>query len=231
MSDSSKNISKHLKGLNSVSHSEIIIVGGGGHSKVVMDVIASMNKYSVIGIVDPSLALMSKVCGVEVLGGDDYLNNIQPNKCGLSIGVGMMKASALREQIFHKLLQKDFQFPNTIHSTAIVSKWSELGVGVQVMAGAIINPAARIFDNVIINTGAIVEHDCTINSGSHVAPGAVLGGGVCVGKRCCVGLGARILPNIIIGDDVTIGAGAVVTRNTKNGETLYGVPAKEVKGN
>ena len=85
------------------------------------------------------------------------------------------------------------------------------------MAGAIIQPGARIGRNVLVNTRAVVEHDCQIGDHCHIAPGAVLCGGVSVGEGAHVGAGAIVLGGVKLGAGSVVAAGAVVAKDVEAG--------------
>lgn len=116
-----------------------------------------------------------------------------------------------------------------VASEAYVSETVELAPGVFVGVGAVVQSHAVVGAHAIINTSAVVEHECRIGENSHVAPGAVLGGRVVVGADTLVGLGSRVLPGVRIGSGCVIGAGAVVHRDVRDGATVVGVPAKELR--
>jgi len=209
----------------------VIILGGGGHAKVLIDAIRSGGLYTIKGIVDPSLAVGTKVSGVPVLGDDRFLE-----RCGrsagaicLAIGVGSVKAPERRKAIFERFSRR-FRFPAVVHENAYVASGVTAQEGVQVMAGAVVNPDAEIGKNCVINTSAVVEHDCIIGAHAHISIGAVLGGGVTIGECSHIGMGAKILQGVRIGSGVTVGAGAVVVKDVGDGMTVAGVPARSIRG-
>jgi len=204
---------------------KILVVGGGGHAKVLIDCILSTREFEIIGIIDPNLPKESGFCDFRVLGGDESLEDFREKDVYCSIGVGMIKATFNRKELFQKITKQGFSCPVLQHNSALKSQGVSLSPGVQVMTGAILQPDSKILENTIVNTGAIVEHDCIIGSHTHIAPGAVLGGNVTVGECSHIGLGAKILPGIKIGDSVTVGAGAVVTKDVSDGLTVVGIPA------
>lgn len=121
------------------------------------------------------------------------------------------------------------EFTNFIHPSATVSGHSTLGIGCMIMAGAIVQVHARIGNHVIVNTGASVDHDGVVGDYVHIAPGAVLCGRVKVGEGTLIGAGAVVLPGVTIGAWATIGAGAVVIRDVRDGATVAGNPAREIR--
>jgi sugar O-acyltransferase (sialic acid O-acetyltransferase NeuD family) len=204
---------------------KILVVGGGGHAKVLIDCILSIREFEIVGIIDPNLPKDSEFCDILVLGGDDALENFRGKDVYCAIGVGMVKATFNRKDLFEKITKQGFSCPTLQHSSAQKSQRVSLSPGVQIMTGAILQPDSKVSENTIINTGAIVEHDCVIGSHTHIAPGAILGGNVTVGECSHIGLGAKILPGIKVGDNVTVGAGAVVTKDVPDSLTVVGVPA------
>lgn len=116
-----------------------------------------------------------------------------------------------------------------IHPAAVVGGGATIDSGTVVLAGSVINPNARIAFDVIVNTAAVVEHDCVIGRNSHLSPGVRLAGGVTIGEDVHVGTGAIVLPGLRIGDGAVVGAGAVVLRDVDAGNTVAGVPAREIQ--
>ena len=200
----------------------ILILGGGGHAKVLLEAIRTMGNFKVAGILDDRLPAGCEVNGVKVLGGDSLLSQ-WAGKSSVAIGFGITRAGDQRKKVYESCREKHFDFPVIRHGGAIIAPNVELGDGAQIMAGVVIQPNARIGANVIVNTSAVIEHDALIGPHSHIAPGAVLGGGVEVGECSLVGLGARVLPGVKIGRHVTIGAGVVVLRDVPDEQTFVGI--------
>jgi UDP-perosamine 4-acetyltransferase len=115
-----------------------------------------------------------------------------------------------------------------VHPSAVVSPSALIDHGVFIAPGAIVNAGAHVGRGAIVNSGAIVEHDCRIGECAHIAPGAILGGNVTVGPAALIGLGARVLPGVTIGQGAVVGAGAVVIENVSDGATVRGVPARSI---
>jgi sugar O-acyltransferase (sialic acid O-acetyltransferase NeuD family) len=206
---------------------KIVLLGGGGHAKVLIDLINACGGYEIAGIVDAGLAVGESVSGIPVLGDDGILDDLHgqgvKNAC---IAVGSIKDNSRRKMLFEKAREVGFSMPSLIHPSAVVSGNSSVGDGVQVMAGAIIQTDASIGQNTIVNTGAIVEHDCTIGSHAHLCPGVVISGGCAVGEGSFIGAGAMVVQGITIGDNAVVSAGAVVIRDVSSNSTVMGVPAK-----
>jgi len=205
----------------------IILLGGGGHAKVLIDLIKTAGHYEIAGILDKQLKIGSEVAGIPVLGNDDFLPELYSkgikNAC---IAVGSIKDNSKRRELFERVKQIGFNIPYLVHPSAIVSGNSRISEGVQIMPGAIIQTDSLIGRNTIINTGVIIEHDCKIGKHIHVCPGAVVSGGSIIGDNAFIGAGATVINGIKIGSDAVIAAGAVVINNVPDGAKVIGIPAK-----
>ena len=208
---------------------KIIVIGAGGHGKVCIDAINSMNKYQIVGFIDDNEKMIgTEVYNMSVLGTvQDLLSGLEDSPKGVFISIGENK---VREKIFRQVENK-FEIINAIHSKAVLSDSVEMGKGVLVVAGTIVNADSKIGDGAIINTGATVDHDNKIGKFAFIAPGAHLAGKVTVGDFSHIGIGASILQNISIGSNTTIGAGAVVVKDIPDNCVAYGIPAKIMKEN
>ncbi len=196
-----------------------VIVGAGGHAKVVLDAVETLG-VAVSGAIDDDPALDGAfVLSVPVIGD---LGLVQTLTCELIHGIG---DNAVRERVSSTTTNRWLQ---VVHPWSSVSSHASLAAGVVVLAGAVIQCDASIGEGAIVNSGAIVEHDVEIGAFSHVAPHATVTGGASVGRRVLVGAGATVLPGVHVGDDATIGAGAVVIRNVRAGATVAGNPAAEI---
>ena len=207
----------------------IIIIGAGGHAKVVAEILPLSGKHEIIGFLD-SACVGKKIGGLPVLGGDELLPGLRADGVATAfVGVGGTGDNLPRMEIFERVSAMGFTFANAIHPSAIISDSVKIGQGIAVMACAVINSDAEIGDNVIINTGAIVEHDCKIKSHAHISPGAALCGGVHVGMGAHVGAGSVIRQGINIGERAVVGMGAVVVKDVKAQSVVAGVPARIMK--
>ena len=205
---------------------QIIIIGAGGHAKVIAEIFSLTAKYEVIGLLDHAL-VGKKIGGFPVLGGDELLPRLRADGVSVAfVAVGGAGNNLPRMKIFERVSALGFTFANAIHPSAILSDSVHLGQGIAVMARVVINPDTKIGDNVIINTGAIVEHDCKIESHAHISPGAVLCGEVCVESAAHIGAGATIRQNIRIGECAVVGAGAVVVKDVGANTVVVGTPAR-----
>lgn len=208
----------------------VIILGAGGHSKVLIDILKSY-EVSILGITDPFVDRGICINGIKVIGNDNYIEKYQPEEVELVNGIGFVNKNTRRNSLFEEFKQKGYIFRSLIHKSAIIADDAVLSEGVQIMPGAIIQTSVIIGDNSIINTGAIIEHDSKVGKHCHVASGAVLLGNTTIGNGSLVGAGSVILQGIKIGQNCIIGAGAVVTKDIEDGMTVVGVPARVIKSN
>lgn len=206
---------------------QIIILGGGGHARVLIGIIKATRTYEIVGVLDGKIKTGSRVSGIPVLGNDDRLSELYSggikNAC---IAVGSVKDNSKRKMLYEKVRQIGFSVPSLISPTAIVPIDIQLSEGVQIMAGAIIQTDCMIGENTIINTGAIVEHDCNVGNHVHVCPGVVISGGCSINDGVFIGAGATLIQGIKVGKNSIIAAGAVVINDVHDNAKVIGVPAK-----
>jgi sugar O-acyltransferase (sialic acid O-acetyltransferase NeuD family) len=201
---------------------QVIVIGAGGHGKVIADMIRSCGD-TVLGFLDDSLPPPETVCGIPVLGKTEDYVNYPDAQFVIAIGNGFV-----RQRVAQRL--EGVKWYTAIHPSAVVSPMgTAIGEGTVVMAGAVINPCAVIGKHCIINTGSSVDHDNCIGDYTHISVGATLAGTVTVGNTVWVGAGAVVSNNISICDGCMIGAGAVVIRNIDKTGTYVGVPARKIK--
>lgn len=204
-------------------NTKIVIVGAGGHGKVVADILRLCGA-DLLGFVDDNPAMThQQVDHLPVLGASAFLLEQQP-EIAAAAGIGDNK---IRVRFAEKLSALRWQ--NAIHPTAVLADSVEVGTGIVIAARAVLNPYAHIGSYTIINTGAIVEHDCVIDDYAHVAPGAVLAGNVFVGQGTLIGVGTNIIPGRRVGEWSIVGAGSVVTQNLPANCVAVGVPARVIK--
>ena len=204
---------------------KVILIGAGGHATVVCDTLLAAGEADILGFVGSPPGGETALLGFPVLAGS--LRELPPRPdARVIVAIGNNDA---RRREWEQARSLHYAAVNAVHPSAILSPRCELGNGVMVIAGAIVNVGAQIGDNVILNTGCSVDHHCKIGAHTHVAPGARLAGTAVVGELTLIGAGAVILPGVTVGDRCTVGAGAVVTRDVPSGCTAVGVPARVVQ--
>ena len=189
---------------------DIILIGGGGHCKSVIDVIEQEGRFEIVGIVDKPELLGSNVLGYSVIGNDSDLDSLAKKYQYALITVGQIKSPLLRIKLFDLAVEAGFKLPSIISPNAYVSKYASIGNGVIVMHNALVNVSASIGDNCIINSKALIEHNCLISKHCHISTNTVINGGVTVKPGCFIGSGAITKESITIGENSFIKAGSLV---------------------
>lgn len=198
----------------------LIIVGAGGHGKVIADN-ALKNGYTDICFVDDRAT--GTCMEFPIVGTTADIPDLDDGKTGFIIGVGN---NGIRRRIAE---QYAVNWVSLIHPSAQIGENVSIGNGTVVMAGAIINPCTRIGVHCIINSGAIVEHDNRIGDYVHISPGAALAGNVHIGEETHIGIGASVINNMEICDRCIIGAGGVIIKNIHDRGTYAGVPVRKIR--
>jgi sugar O-acyltransferase (sialic acid O-acetyltransferase NeuD family) len=190
----------------------LLIYGGGGHAKAVMDMVKQIGSHAIAGILDDDPALTGKsVLGIPVLGTRSLLPAlVEQGVAQAANGVGGILDIGVRVRVFDVLENAGFSFPALIHPRATVEPSARIGAGAQVFANAYVGSEAELHPRCMVNTGAVVSHDCEIGEYTHIAPGALLAGHVHVGARSLVGMGVTIAIGLHIGAGVRIGNGAIL---------------------
>jgi sugar O-acyltransferase (sialic acid O-acetyltransferase NeuD family) len=202
--------------------SPVLILGAGGHGKVVADILLLQN-IKAVAFLDDNPDLWGKIYfGLPVLGSIKDFRKHNPR--GLVVGIG---ANEIRKRVV-EAIDDDAQslWMNAIHPNVTLARSSLVGHGVVISSNAVVNPDVVLGNHIIINTAATVDHDCKIEDFAHVAPGAHLAGSIRVEEGVFIGVGASIIPNLTIGRWATIGAGAAVVSSIPAQVTAKGVPAK-----
>ena len=205
---------------------QLVLVGGGEHARVVLDAARkTARSWTVVGYADPEKSAELEKLGVPRLGDDSALLG-EVSRYWFVGAQGTIGKPSTRQRVVERYTAAGARWATVVHPAATVSESAELAEGVAVLAGAIINPAARIGAHCIVNTAAVIEHDVTVGKLTHVAPGAAIGGGASLGEGVYVGLGARIRDHVRVGDHAIVGIGAVVLADVAAGATVVGVPAR-----
>ncbi|WP_426955882.1 acetyltransferase [Muricoccus radiodurans] len=200
----------------------LVVIGAGGHAKVVIEALRAAGFPEPLGLVDPHPPA-PVVLGLPVLGGDEALERLRAE--GTDAAVIALGGNGLRLRIGDRLVGMGFALPSVVHPAAQISPSATVAEGAVVMARACLGPDARVGRLAIVNTNAVVEHDNEIGEGAHVAPGCALAGNVTVGARALVGVGSAVRPGVTIGADAVIGAGSAVVRDIPPGARVGGAPA------
>lgn len=201
----------------------LLVVGAGGHGKVVADTAMEMGRWSSIRFVDDRYDELQQVSGVPVIGRLVDLGVLRDEWPAAVVAIGDARR---RLEVLGALCDLEFQLPVIVHPSAVVSRRAVVGAGTVIFSQAAINACVSIGAGCIVNTGATVDHDCRFDDGVHICPGANLAGNVTVGARSLIGIGSSVRQGISIGKDVTVGAGSVVVRDVPDAVMICGVPAR-----
>lgn len=199
---------------------EVIVIGAGGHGKVIADIIIKSGDR-VIGFLDDGCT-EKNILGYPILGKTEDCLKYKDKEFFIAIG-----NNAVRKKISEKYNM--LKFYTAIHPSAVIAMDVEIGEGSCVMAGVVINTSARIGKHCIINSGSVVEHDNKLADFVHLSPGAVLCGTVSVGECTHIGGGVTVKNNTNIVGDTVLGVGAAVVKDIDIPGVYGGVPARIIK--
>lgn len=207
----------------------LIIIGAGGHAKVLIDTLL-LQGVSVLGIVDiDEKKIGTSILNLRVLGNDQYLEHYNAKDIKLVNGVGSTQSMYMRKMVYLKYKRAGYCFKSIIHPSAIVATSVQFGEGVQIMAGAVLQADCYVGDNSIINTCASIDHDCNIGEHVHIAPGCVLSGSIQIGANTHIGAGCTIIQGRKIGSNVLAGAGSLLIHDVEKNGKVVGVPARKLE--
>ncbi len=199
----------------------LLILGAGGHGKVVAEIALLTNRWNSIAFLDDRENL-GTVLDIPVLGRFTDFNLFKQDFQYAAVALGN---NILRVEWIGRLLKAGFIMPVLVHPFSSISKTANLGNGTVVMAGVVINSSTRIGRGCIINTSSSIDHDCIVSDGVHISPGVYIGGNVTIEKYTWVCIGSSVINNITIERNVVVAAGAVVNKNIPNNVLVAGVPA------
>ncbi len=207
---------------------KIVIIGAGGHGRVVLDIIRNNHQFKVSGFLDSNDALHNRVMdGVEILGDLSLLKKLP--EMGIGAAIVAIGDNRVRKAYAEICTKNGISLVSAIHPSACIAGNAHIGRNVVIAAGANICAHAVIEDSVILNTGSIVDHESHIHQAAHICPGVKLAGHVTVKHSAFVGIGATIIQGVTVGEYAVVGAGAVVLQDVPRYSTVVGVPARIAK--
>jgi sugar O-acyltransferase (sialic acid O-acetyltransferase NeuD family) len=211
------------------SANPIVVIGGGGHAKVVISILRKLKRHRILGYTD--LKDNGVLVGVPYLGSDSELEAlaVERSKVNAVLAVGQVGLGKQRHALWTKLDSLALSFPLIVSPDAIVNEEVSGGEGAVVMDGVVINSGAKIGLGAIVNTNSTIEHDVVLEDWVHVAPGATISGGVTVGRFSMIGAGATIIEGKKIAAGCLVGAGATVVRDLTEPGVYVGSPARRIK--
>jgi sugar O-acyltransferase (sialic acid O-acetyltransferase NeuD family) len=207
----------------------ILILGGGGHGRVVLDILLQARGCDVVGFLDNNADIHGRrIDGIPVQGAVDELSRFRSEMQidGAVIAIG---DNGARRGLARKVDDLGLALINAIHPSATIAHNATLGRNVVIAAGVVVCANCQVGDSVILNTGCIVDHQTMIGEGTHICPGVRIAGRVKVEPGVFVGIGATVVPKITLGCEAIIGAGSVVIEDVPPLATVVGVPARSIK--
>lgn len=207
--------------------SGLLILGAGGHGKVVCEIAKLMCCWDEIAFLDDNCKL-KEVNGVPVVGRFEDAIHLKDRYQSAFVAIG---DNFTRMRLIDLFLANGFDVPVLIHPNSCISKACNIDKGSVVMAGAVINPGTVIGRGCIVNTSSSIDHDCIIEDGTHISPGAHIAGTVTIGRNCWICIGASIANNIVIKSGSIVAAGAAAVKSVDKNILVGGVPARFIKEN
>ena len=189
---------------------EILLIGGGGHCKSVIDVIEQEGQFQIVGIIDKAELFRTDVLGYPVIGSDLDLESLAKKHSYALVTIGQIKSPEPRVRLFDLAKKAGFTLPSIFSPRAYISKHAFIGDGTVVMHDALINANASIGDNCIINSKALIEHDSRVYNHCHISTNTTINGGVIIESGCFIGSGAVIRESITIKKNSFVKAGSLI---------------------
>jgi len=205
--------------LNNSDLKPVIILGAGGHAKVISEAL-NRSGTEILGFVAPDKNPGTLFMGRKILGDDQFINTFSPDDVLLANGIGALPGNKLRWLLAERMRRQGYSFISIFHPSAIIAMDVKFAEGVQVMAGAVIQPGTQVGRDSIINTGVLLDHDCKISENCHLAPGVVCSGNVKVGTGVHIGTGTSVIQNITIEKNAVVASGSVVYKDIANDMTF-----------
>lgn len=201
----------------------LILVGGGGHCKSVIEAAESAG-YNILGVLDTPENVGKQVLAYSIIGTDDEIP-LYVDKAEFVVTVGFIKDPTTRIKLYNKVKEAGGKLATVIASTARVSKYSTIGEGTVIMHHAFVNAGAHIGANCIINTFCNIEHDAQIGDQCHISTGTIVNGDCKVGERCFIGSQSVLANGITIDEDIIVGAASFVRKSISEKGIYSGNPA------
>lgn len=202
----------------------LVLVGGGGHCKSVLDAALRSGEYSEIVITDSVLTKGTMIFGCRVVGDDKMLPALRRQGFrNAFITVGSIQNTGLREHLADKAAEAGFEFPVIKDVSATVSDYAQIGEGTFIGKNAVINADSRVGRHCILNTGCIIEHECRIEDFAHISVGAILCGSVRIHRGSFIGAGSTVIQGISVGENSVVGANSTVIGNVGEKQTVSGI--------
>lgn len=208
----------------------VAVIGGGGHGRVIIDMIEKAGELTLVGVLDSNLPAGGEVLGYPVLGSDSEVGELaeQHSLEGVVVAIG---DNHVRSRVVASVTEQapQLKFPSVVHPSAQIAKGVQIWRGSVIMPGVVVNPGTQIGEFCILNTNCSVDHDGVLGDFSSFAPNSCAGGTVHIGEFSAVSLGANLIHNVKVGSHSVIGAGATVVSDLPSNVVAYGTPACVVR--
>ncbi len=202
--------------------SKVIIYGGGGLSKMIIESVRVLGCYQIVGIIDDNLPKGTDVIGSPVLGGVELLPKLYESGVRLAVNsVGGIGNYKVRLNVFNQLADAGFVCPAIVHPTAHIDPSARLEAGVLVLAMSYVSGNAVIGMGSLINNSVVVSHDCVLGVCTSLSPGAMTAGEVIIEDFAQIGMNASVNIGVRIGRECRIGNGATIKKDVPAGTRVY----------
>lgn len=208
-----------------MTKSDIILVGGGGHCRSVIDVIETTGIYRIAGIIDVAEKKGLKVLNYDIIGTEEDLKELVKTVKNFCITVGQLKSATNRIRLYNSVKNAGGILPVIVSPLAHLSTHAQVGEGSILMHHAIVNAGAIVGTNNILNSKCLIEHDTVVGNHNHISTGAIVNADCVIGNECFVSSNVTVIRGLRINDNITVGAGSVVTKNLSHKGTYTGIPA------
>jgi sugar O-acyltransferase (sialic acid O-acetyltransferase NeuD family) len=208
---------------------KVIVIGSGGHAKVVIDILQEMQDIEICGITSTSLKVGSYYFGYPIIGDDAILTTYLDHNYFVAMGLGGYRNNNLREKVYNYAKKIGLTFINAIHPSAVISKTVKLGEAVVIFPGVVLNTDVEIGNNSIVATGSTIDHETKIGNNVLVSAGVTVGAYSKIEDNALLALASKVISGITIGRNAVVAAGAVVIKDVQNDETVFGIPASTKK--
>ena len=206
----------------------IVVLGTGGHAKVVLEILEAAGRFSVLGVVSGDPEAPASVGGYPFLGDFSVLPRLRDDGVEhAAVGVGGWTDNAFRKRVFTLAISAGFQLPPVVHPTAVVPPNVALGAGCVVGSGALLMTEVSIGRNAIVSSGTLIGHETVVGDHALISGGAKVGARVEVRAGAVVAFGATVVSRLVVGENAVVAAGAVAVRDVAAGTRVFGLPAQE----
>lgn len=206
------------------------MIGGGGHASVLTDILRSQKRKIVAVVCPDNPSNRSVFAGIPHFSNDDDVLQFSPEKVLLVNGIGVLPNSSIKRKLNQYYLSYGYQFETVVADSAEISSYAQISAGSQVFPGVIIQTGVRIGSHCVINTGAVIEHDCCIGEYNHIAPNATVCGQVKTHLGVFIGASSIVFQNVELSEYAIVGAGSILAKNLKCREVCFPFRSKIKKG-